>query len=482
MQNRKFLTLFRTLDAREAAAFHRYLKRLHGHEDIALAVFDYVRRLYPDFRDKYKLDLAYAYKKIFHADITANDYNRTKILNALSDLHLWLREFLLWEKAKTDSFENRVLWLMVLRERGLDAEFSKQAAWLRSAVTGTPRKGVPDYIKGIAAQHFFYYHRTQDIASTDLVALRQCADDLDVYYAVAKLKLACEMVNLKKKRPLEFDLEALPAVIQLAESQSAADHPLLLLYREVYQLVAANEEERYHRISALMVDQVRYIVPEEMGVLLSYLHNYVAEQIRQGKEGFWEKAHQLNKFGVENGIFTLKNLMSAGQFNNIVNIACRVGDFAWAESFIASQSKFLAADIAADTVLLARAVIRFENHDFGEVFRLLELADFKDINDDIRSRAFLLRAYYESRADADRMLDYCMAFEAFLRRHRKSHKEAVAATLNFLRMMKMLIRKKHDRGRIIREIETAKPIYFTAWLLGKAAVYKAEFAARKRTP
>ncbi len=480
MSDWKFLTLLHTLTERELTAFQRYLKRLHGDEAIALAVFRHIRKLRPDLINGDKLDLAAAHKKIFRTDITANDYNRTKMLNALSDLNLWLREFLLWEKAKADSFESRALWLMILRERGLDAEYFRQTSRLHAEVKAFPKKGIMDYMKSIAANHFFYYHRAQDSLSPDIDALRLGVKDLDLYYAVTRLKLACEIANLKNQFSLEFDLEALPKVLEWGENPPLWNSPLLLLYREIYQLIAADEEERYARISALLTEQVHTIDPDEILVMLSYLHNYAALQIRKGKEDYWRKTHELNKFGIDHRIFMRKDIMSGTQFNNIVNIACRVKDFDWAESFINAQSKFLPADVRNDTTLLAKSLMLFEKTDFRQVLALLEPAGFKDVNDTIRARALLLRSYYECQADMDMMLEYCNAFDIFLRRNRKSRKAIVIATLNFLRLIKMLIRKKADKEQIVREISQAESLYFKSWLIEKAAVYKAEFAAHKR--
>ena len=480
MSDWKFLTLLQTLNDREIAAFQRYLKHLHGEEDIALSVFRHIRKLQPDFENGGKLDLAIAHKRIFRTDITANDYNRTKMLNALSDLNLWLREFLLFEKTKADTFESRALWLMVLRERGLDAEYYKQTSRLQAEVKAFPKRGFMDYIKSLAANHFFYYHRAQDSLSPDIDALRLGIKDLYVYYAVARLKLACEMANLKNQFSREFDLDALPKVLEWDEHRPLENNPLLLLYREIYQLISGEDEERFARISALLTEHVHTIDPEEMLVMLSYLHNYAAVQIRKGKEDYWEKTHEMNKFGIRHNIFMRKDIMSGTQFNNIVNIACRVKDFEWADSFIYTQSIFLPTEVRNDTTLLARALIFFEKTDFGQVVGLLEQASFKDVNDSIRARALLLRSYYECRADTDKMLVYCHAFEAFLRRNRKSRKAIVTATLNFLRFVKMLITKKTEQGQLIHEIDKAEALYFKSWLLSKAAVYKAEFAARKR--
>ena len=69
MQRLKFLSLLKKLTKQELEDFHRYLKRYHRREKIALRVFEYLIRFYPDFEHKEKLGLEYAYQKIFKTDL-----------------------------------------------------------------------------------------------------------------------------------------------------------------------------------------------------------------------------------------------------------------------------------------------------------------------------------------------------------------------------------------------------------------------------
>jgi hypothetical protein len=106
MKNLKFFALMRTLEKEEVSHFQKYLKQLHGGEDIALQVFAYARKYYTHKKHEKKLDIAYAYQKIFGEEITEN--TRKKMLNTLSDLYLWLKDFLLSEKMRQDAFERQV--------------------------------------------------------------------------------------------------------------------------------------------------------------------------------------------------------------------------------------------------------------------------------------------------------------------------------------------------------------------------------------
>lgn len=475
MQDGKFLTLFRSLSPEERSAFDKYLRRLYANETVALNVYDYLRRFSPHFRDDQHLDVEYARRKIFAAALQAESQSRMKLLNALSDLHLWLKEFLLLNKVRQDSFESQALWLTILDEHGLNAQYEKQAASLRKRLDSLPRRSTMDFIKGMAGSHFFYYQRVQDNKSLDIDALLRYGADLEAFHSLARLKLDCEITNLKNTQnwPDQPDARAHDLTGQSAE------HPLLLLYRELYQLITVPESGGQTRINALLTEHAHDIDPSELHVIFSYLHNQGAAQIRKGEAAYWQYMHDLNKLGIECQVFTRHGVMSTTQFNNIVNTACKVGDFVWAERFVASKRSLLQTDIAGDTCLLADAIIKFAKADYRSVCDQLSGVNFGDLNNGIRSRALILRSYYELRTDPVDIHDFCVAFETFLKRAGKPKRENIVATKHFVRFVKLLVRGKMDRAALHKELENLHPIYFKDWLADKLDSYKQEFAAHR---
>lgn len=472
MQNSKFFTLARTLKAKEFSDFNKYLKRLHRKDDIAL-VFDYLRKFYPSFQDD-KLDIGYAYHQIFKKPIESSDTNRVKMLNIFSDLSLALRDFLWLEKAKSDSLESQAFWVAILKDRGLMTVLSKKAALLQRDLEALPKTSVADYMKGMMANYFYYYHLITDKQAPDIVALKNCGTDMDLFYTVCRLKIACEMANRKNLLSLDFSLTILPNIIELINNHAAVEHPLLALYFRVYELIAEQQDGRYTEIEALLREHVRKIDPEELQTILSYLHNYAAAKIRQGGENFLQMTHRINKFGVEHGVFIGSGEISSAQFNNIVNAACAVKDFTWAMEFINSHQIYLLETARKDAVLLAEALIHFEKKEYRMALEKLKEADSTDTLYAIRSRSLMMKIYYEDKNMDIDVENYCVAFEGFLKR-RKTPKEAVEAALNTIKIVKTLYKKNSTQSSIFKDIETTKPLYFKVWLIAKTKEYKRLF-------
>ena len=149
MEKSKFITLARTLTPDELPAFHKYLRQLHGGEKIALQVFEYVRKHTFGSKDEKKIQIEYAYPKIFKE--TLSDTNRKKILDALSDLHLWLKDFLLAQKLDNGSVENQIIWLDILQERGLHDDYSRQLSRFYTKIKEEPKKDAKKYLVEMVA-------------------------------------------------------------------------------------------------------------------------------------------------------------------------------------------------------------------------------------------------------------------------------------------------------------------------------------------
>lgn len=468
MNDLKFLTLLRTLDDKELSAFNKYLKQAHGNEQIALSLFAYILKFYPGLRDEKKLDLDYAYRKVFKKELGEE---RKNALNTLSDLHTWLKHFMLSEKATKAPLESQALWLSILWERGLEAEFARLFARLQTETDALSKMSATDYMRDMIVNHFKCYYSTGDKLDRDGELIRQYEDALDMFYVVTKFKIACEKANRRNVLSLPLEPEVTLAHIDFSEIPAYEQQPLLLLYREVYQLVALHREDSYDRIEAMLPEYAEKVAPAELHRIVSYLYNYASSQTRKDRNEFWEKMHWLNKFGVEHAVFVREGGMSVTQFNNIVSIACNMRDVDWASWFIKSQSHFLPEHLREEATILADATISFEKKEYDKILKALEGREFKELLDKIRSRAMILRTNYELGDKDDRLWDSCTVFEAFLRRHEREKIEAVVAALNFTGILKMLAWRTVDKDKIISDIESKQPLYFKPWLLEKANDY-----------
>lgn len=471
MQNLKFFVLLNTLEKDEVLAFHKYLKQLHGGDDTAMRIFEYAKKHSQKPMDEKKLDMAYAFRKVFGTEISTHAYNRKKMLNALYDLHVWLKEFLLTEKIRQDSLESEVLWLNILQERGLKEAFIKQANKLYGEINTPPKNGAKAYLRDLAASHFQHDHLSLGIQSTNLDALQQCIDISDICTEIMHLKMACKMANIKKI----YNLKTLPDTSSPSSSKvtDSKSYALLLLYKEILQLFESGEEKHYDKAEQMLFEQADYLDPDEMHGILSYLFNYIGANIRKEKKPeYGLKLHKLNVFGLKYDLFIQKGVMTTVQFNNIISIACSVKEYNWANRFIKKHSDYLTEDIRDITVLQANAIVLFELGKYKEALDILQLKsvrEVKDIKYIIRSRMFVLRCYFELQEDWEITESYCISFESLLSRKRKI--ATIGAAWEFVRICKMILHGKKSKKELIDLIHSKPNIYHKDWLLKQLESY-----------
>lgn len=477
MQKLKFLSLLKKLTKQELEDFHRYLRQYHRREKIALRVFEYLIRFYPDFEEKEKLGLKHAYQKIFKTDFDKDDYAQKKMLNTASDLYNFLKNFLVISKAQQNDQLQQTIWLSILQERGMKGELSRKAAAFYQQMRNSPFRTPADALPNWMASYFHREHLSWDKPFIHAKIIQQCTETMTSCWEVIRLKMACEMSMLNR-------VANQPPVHQIKEAPDFQQVGLSILkdiYESLWLLTDSGEEVHFIRLESLLNQHGQHIDPKELEGIIRYAYNFTADQSRHNQEAIhYERTHRLNKIGLAYGVFFQDGALSSAAFNNIVTVACLTKEFEWAAGFIRDYSHVILENKRQEAILLAKAILAFETGKFQEVLYLLETAEFETHIEVLRSQSLLLRSYYELHADQDIILDTCAYLENLLRRS-SPKTEAIKAMLAFVLILKRLVVQKSSKKVIIDRIEKAPAIYSKKWLLEKTAQYKARYAARGNT-
>ena len=474
MQKLKFLSLLKKLTRQELDGFHRYPKQYHRREKIAMRVFEYLIRFYPEFEKKEKLRLGYAYQKIFKSDFDKVDHVQKKMLNTASDLYKWLKNYLIFSKVKQNHQLQQTIWLSILQERGMKEEFSRKAAVFYHQTRNSPFKTSADAFPNWTASYFHREHLSWDKPLIHAKIIQQCTETMTDCWEIIRLKMACEMSLIKRFTNQELSHQ----VREVTNFQQVGLSILRDAYESLWWLTDSGEEVHFVRLESLLEQHGEHIDPKELEGIIRYVYNFTADQSRRNEEAIhYERTHRLNKIGLAYGVFLQDGYLTSPAFGNMVTVACHAKDFEWASTFIRDYSHILLENDRQEAILLAQAILAFETGKFQEVLYLLEPAKFEAHLDILRSKSLLLRSYYELHADEDIILDTCAYLESFLRRS-SPKTEAIKAMLTFVLILKRLVVQKSSKKVIIDRIEKTPMLYCKNWLLEKTMQYKARYAAR----
>lgn len=474
MQKLKFLSLLKKLTKQELDGFHRYLKKYHRREKIALRVFEYLSRFYPGFEQKEKIHLEYVYQKIFNTDFDKDDYAQKKVLNTASDLYKLLKNFLIVSKVQQNYQLQQTIWLSILQERGMKDEFSRKAAAFYRQTQNSPFKTPADALPNWMASYFHREHLSWYKPLSQIKIIQQCTDTMTSCWEIIRLKMACEMSMLNRVT----NQVPIHQVKEAPDFQQAGLSILKDIYESLWLLTDSGEEVHFIRLESLLNQHGQHIDPKELEGIIRYAYNFTADQSRHNQEAIhYERTHRLNKIGLAYGVFFQDGDMSSAAFSNIVTVACLTKEFEWASGFIRDYSHVILENKRQEAILLARAILAFETGKFQEVLYLLETVEFEAHLDILRSQSLLLRSYYELHADQDIILDTCAYLENLLRRS-SPKTGTIKAMLAFVLILKRLVVQKSSKKVIIDRIEKAPTLYSKNWLLEKTIQYKAMYASR----
>ena len=139
--------------------------------------------------------------------------------------------------------------------------------------------------------------------------------------------------------------------------------------------------------------------------------------------------------------------MLSGHFKNIVVLASRLKEFAWARQFVEQYAPHLKGDFNKNAYHFARGTILYSEERFAEaehfLYRVLE--DYEDIFYGIDARVALLRIHYETQnlIGLDSLMD---SFRMYVKRNAQLSGQRKANLQAFIRHIKQLARiPQHDR-------------------------------------
>ncbi len=483
MKKSKLLSALKKMKRKEIDRFGDFLQQHHKKDKTAWRVFQYVRVYWPNFDDD-NLAADCMYQKIYEEPLPLAPpllrRNKLKDLqNKFSDLIRLLKDFFLHQKISEESLERDLIWSTILMEQEMYPELSKHHSVLKKRVEENAPQDVSGYLKRLIASYLANYRFPEFIQDPDPRLLPDFIEHLDSFYAITRLKLACEMATRKLVKP---DAEANTAAVFPIENLSALlpfsyiqNNPLVIIYTELFALIThkiegKNEKKsRYKKVEGLFRTNIDRIAPEEQYDIIVFLQNYAAGEIRSGDASYLIILHNLNIFGLEHGAFKKNGVLSANHYTNIINTACRAGALDWAWDFVEVYSSLLDPAIRENVTKLGKAIILFEKKDYSGVLSTLPAQSFSDPHSEIRSRSMYLRSAWELNLHKeDYILSSCRAFEQYLIiRDKKSKSDIVTASLNFVRILKKMFLGPKNKAKLIAEIKAHKLLYFRAWLLDK---------------
>ncbi|MEM7660326.1 MAG: hypothetical protein AAF399_29745, partial [Bacteroidota bacterium] len=355
-----------------------------------------------------------------------------------------LQRFLQWQAFLVHSAYHGPWLLRELRNRGLSHLHQQSTKALHKALNAA---NLPREIH----HHRSYLLMEEANESFGLSQIRRpdqaLADKmhhLDHWYLLVKLRESCEMLNRQNLLNSPVQIVLTDELVALLRSD---DHPyqaskLLQLWSLTFLLLRSappGSDAHFHRLLKELRKEEAQLHPEESRSLYRYLQNYCIKQINAGRVEFMPELLQLYQHLLATELLLEEGRISHSQYKNISTLALRLGESDWAKTFLETYADLVQEPFRENAYQYGLAYHEYTTGKLGAARKRLQQMNFTDVYYEISARHLMLKTLWEE-ADWETLRYVSTAFAGFLKRNKEVSPANRHNHLNFLKILKRLIR------------------------------------------
>ncbi|MEM8909263.1 MAG: hypothetical protein AAGD05_15560, partial [Bacteroidota bacterium] len=475
MKRSKFFKLLQTLSNLELQAFAGYLKHQNKGLGLARLLFEHIASFAPDYTTTGELESEYFIRAFLK--VTPNSASRKRLYNELSKLSMALKEFLLWQRFQQQTFEKNFMLAEILRERKMDGEAENALALARKSLVSSSSKTTSSsptvdhwhFLKLLKYHHFLYYSTQSFQLTAQTDELQAAMSYLDLFYASSKLKYSCE---LKSREHILNEQHSIFLLEELQTQLPAVDwsgQDAIQLYQQSLALILNGSEEGFETLFQSLKVETNTLTSTDKKIILTYLLNFCISRVREGHSRYMDIIFQVYAFAAAKELLLDRGIIASTRFNNIVDAACKIGQFAWIEQFIDQYTTYLPPDTRSETIRIAQALVHFTQGDYGATLVQLRDGRFKNMDHSFRAR-WLTICCFCALKEIKSLQAACDAARQYLKRNQQINRMLIKATQNLIVIVNQISKYQYKRGgkkgkkRLLDKLSQLHPIVYKMWL------------------
>jgi len=466
MKNRTVVKLLAKLGQRNINTLDAYLHSFYEKQECVL-LFDAIKECAPKFSNK-KMQVELVWKRCFP--------NKKLSINRLDKLcfglQLHIKEFMSWQEMKEDTIAREKLFLKAANRYEMREEVEETLEGLVPLIKAEKQTEIWRNQELIEVFHHLYF-------STNLMlkkdkgkqAFINLIENLDAFYLTYRTLLETEKRSREYaviEEMQNFHFEEIRNFLSPKEHKNQTS-PVFQTLKAFLEGNVLSGIEFYE----VLEDKVFSLIPKlhnsDQEIILNFLTLVANHYAKKGKNEFTPKLFKILKYSAENKLPVKNNLISSVFFINSVDIACKAGEVEWAIKFYQDFQIYLKKEERLDLAKLSESRIALAQKDYQKAKNILEEKRFKSIHNH-RSRWILTMVYYDSQDD--KLKEECEAFTQYLYREKIYNEMNRRGTLNFLKVIDMLLDPNRTKNEIVAFIGSCSAISQRIWLDDKISERK----------
>lgn len=466
MKNSKLIQLLQHFDPQKLQRLQDFVcSPYHNKNKHVIALMNYLYAQAPGFPEA-----SLSKEKVFKAILPGKPYNDLKFRHVQSLLLKVCENFLANEQLQADGISSNLYKLQALNNLGLFKHFYEVERQTRKIQNSIGQFQPTDHLHSFLLNYELEEALIADKGQTNMPQLQLASHQLDQYYLIRKLKMACAEKTYASVYKADTDDKQYDILIDLARSIENAS-PLVTLYTLGYQTFDAEQHEKAFSELKQQLQLLKDRVPvNEARHIHTLARNYCIRQLNSGKAPFVRELFDLYLIGLEaQALFDEHQVMNPGTYKNIVAVGLRLKEFDWTRQFISTYAAHLTEKYRSDYQTYNLAKLQFELQEYSKAIGLLSQVDYTDVFVGADARTLLLKCYFElSEYEAlDALFD---SFRQYIERHKELayHQENYLNTIRFTKRISNL-KPKDEKAKGALKAKMAKTAILTErnWLLDK---------------
>ncbi len=305
-----------------------------------------------------------------------------------------VRAFLANELYKKDKARLAVELAVATRKKGVLGFLEDEFPALERRVKQQTNIGVENY-------HYRYqlgqerYNLAASKGRPQQVNIEEVSSDLDAYYAISKLRIACNAINHRSLFKGDHKIELLPEVLALIEGKDLEKQPLLKVYYHAYYSLSEQSAVHFEALKETLLQNTDTFESGESKDLFLLAINFCIRQLNNGQEEYMAQVFDLYQQGIAREILTEKGKLTPFTYKNVVSSGIRLGELDATEQFITTYKDKLTGSDADGIYAFNLAKLHFEKKHFHKTIEVLNSVKIKDLFTDLGAKVLLIKAFYE---------------------------------------------------------------------------------------
>ncbi len=461
MKKNKLILLLQTLNSGEMNRLDSFVNSEYFNKDPdTRRLFDCLRAYYPGFPAEHLEK-----EQVFQSLFPGQPYNDKRLRYLMSGLNKLAEHFLALQKLESNTYQFQLALLETLSQRGLEKSYSQVDRTLAQALE-EPQTDSGDYFlarfqrAALQEKHF----ERQRLRRFD-VNIQIASDQLDRYYFLSRLRMACAMLDRQTILQADYQLNLSEDWIQYLEQQHFFGEAVIRLYFNIFQTLSdENDEAHFSRLKTGIAAESHQIPARDLHDIYLFAINYCARKIRQGKAHYVEEALNLYRTGITGGILIENGELSPWAFANVVKLSLRMQQYDDIEHFIGEYAPLLPAKFRENALHYNLAELYYYTGRLDEAQQQLQDVAFSDLNYYLGARVMLAKIFYETDAE-ESLLSLLASFTIFLKRNKEISNDLRHTYLNFCKLLFQVVKQPKNRlGEILPLIQSTELLTDRNWL------------------